>query len=194
MSRLSAGAGFRRLQPQRDFQSPKDSTGFQPVVINRLVSCRKLSRPRCDKLALNDYSAPALILYNRDLQHAVWILLWGEERNRRTMYTRQEQPCFQRENRSQSVRVKNVNAFDSLWRIASGIIAGIDTQFLHPGWRVVRFIPMRVAAPSALPTRPLVSMRALTIWSRCFWTRSPAILMFPFSALIVSFTMRATSS
>ena len=25
---------FRRLQTQRDFQSPKDSTGFQPVVIN----------------------------------------------------------------------------------------------------------------------------------------------------------------
>src|SRR5580692_1074536 len=24
---------FRRLQTQRDFQSPKDSTGFQPVVI-----------------------------------------------------------------------------------------------------------------------------------------------------------------
>jgi hypothetical protein len=34
LSRLSAGADFRRLQPQRDFQSPKDSTGFQPVVIN----------------------------------------------------------------------------------------------------------------------------------------------------------------
>ena len=26
---------FRRLQTQRDFQSQKDSTGFQPVVINR---------------------------------------------------------------------------------------------------------------------------------------------------------------
>ena len=25
---------FRRLEPQCDFQSPKDSTGFQPVVIN----------------------------------------------------------------------------------------------------------------------------------------------------------------
>jgi hypothetical protein len=25
---------FRRLQTQRDFQSPKDSTGFKPVVIN----------------------------------------------------------------------------------------------------------------------------------------------------------------
>ena len=31
---LQPGA-FRRLQPQCDFQSLKDSTGFQPVVINR---------------------------------------------------------------------------------------------------------------------------------------------------------------
>jgi hypothetical protein len=30
---LQPGA-FRRLQPQCGFQSPKDSTGFQPVVIN----------------------------------------------------------------------------------------------------------------------------------------------------------------
>jgi hypothetical protein len=34
LSRLSAGTAFRRLQTQRDFQSPKDSTGFQPVDIN----------------------------------------------------------------------------------------------------------------------------------------------------------------
>src|SRR5580692_12816545 len=33
---LQPGA-FRRLQPRCDFQSQKDSTGFQPVVLNRYL-------------------------------------------------------------------------------------------------------------------------------------------------------------
>ena len=68
----------------------------------------------------------------------------------------------------------------------------------------MRLIPIRTAAPSAPPTWPLLSVSARTISSRCFrfWVFSPAKLLsvlpfgltLLFSALIVSFTIRATSS
>jgi len=49
--------------------------------------------------------------------------------------------------------------------------------------RVVRWMPMRAAAPSAPPTRPLLSVRARTISSRCFWAYS-SVALFPFRAAL----------
>src|ERR1700758_3846882 len=42
---------------------------------------------------------------------------------------------------------------------------------------VVRLIPMRAAAPSAPPTRPLLSPSARTISSRCFWALAPILFL-----------------
>jgi len=69
---------FRRLQTQRDFQSPKDSTGFEPVVINihRRVqptafeaALRRLIPARIEEMA--EYRQSAHVVF--DLKHhMIW--------------------------------------------------------------------------------------------------------------------------
>src|SRR6266481_784339 len=67
-------------------------------------------------------------------------------------------------------------------------------NFLIREMRVLRLMPMRAAAPVAPPTRPLLSVSARTISSRCFLALSSATLLFCFRASTAFFRNRARLS